>query len=187
MRAGLIAWALLLVAVRGAFAHFRVLTGEEAAELELAHSPQNLELAARTGDTVYIDFTEPLIAATFQEDATLILSCFPWLQQFPGGTIQWFLTLIDEYGDLIGTETLQRFPGGVFPPRRIVTGEFDQFVEITRTLIVPGGEDADTGIYECQVCTDRGTAREVCNSSSATLLGIGSPPDINDTDSDCKF
>ena len=182
---------MLLVAVASLLycqcveAQFQVLSGAAARELELLQNPENLAIAARTGETVFINFTMPQMAAVVQEEVNAVLNCLPWLMQYPGGTIRWLRIQIDEFGNEGNVEILERT--GDPPPRRIVTGEFNHIVNITRTMIVPGGEDPDSGIYQCEVCTDRDEPFQVCHVSNTTLLGIGSPPDINETDSDCKF
>ena len=178
---------LSVVSLHGALAQsgFRVLTDEDASALKLEQSEGNLAIAARTGETIYLNFTGAQMAVVFQEDVNVVLDCLPWLQQFPGGTIRWRRTQLDEFGVERSTEELPLVRGRV--DRHIVTGDFNHTLNITETVAVLGAEDPDSGIYQCEVCfTDLATELEVCNVSNATLWAIGSPPVINSTGNDCK-
>ena len=70
-------------------------------------------------------------------------------------------------------------------PRRMVGGEFNHWLNVTRTLLVPGAEDADTGQYACEACYIISTNPLVmeCHRANITLQVIGGPPFIDDADS----
>ncbi len=57
--------------------------------MRLGQNPDLLEFAAKTGERVIIVIDGPEILAVVQEEVNANLWCLPWLQRFPGGTIQW--------------------------------------------------------------------------------------------------
>ena len=63
-------------------------------------------------------------------------------------------------------------------PRIIVGGQFNRWLNITRTVIVQGAEDPDSKIFTCEVCIARGTPFEQCHSANYTSRLIGAPPRI---------
>lgn len=65
-------------------------------------------------------------------------------------------------------------------PRIIVGGEFNRWLNITRTVTIQGAEDPDSNIYMCQVCQNV-TTLEGCTAASYSQFTIGSPPVIDDT------
>ena len=131
---------LCVVSLHGALAQsgFRVLTGEDASTLKLEQSEGNLAIAARTGETIYLNFTGAQMAVVFQEDVNVVLDCLPWLQQFPGGAIGWRRTQLDEFGVEGTTKELQRGVDGPVSPRLIVTGDFNHILNITQTMVHGG-------------------------------------------------
>ena len=65
------------------------------------------------------------------------------------------------------------------PPHRIIVGgDSNQWLNITRVIVIQGAEDPDSKIFMCQVCEDRDTPSEVCHTSNFTLRVIGVPPTI---------
>ena len=68
--------------------------------------------------------------------------------------------------------------GDYFQPRIIVGGQHRRWLNITRVVISEGVQDPDSKIFMCEVCTDRDTPQEMCNTSSYTNRVIGAPPKI---------
>ena len=66
------------------------------------------------------------------------------------------------------------------PPRLIVGGEFNRWLNITRTVTVQGAEDPDSNIYMCEVCQNV-TTLEGCSAANHTQFTIGLPPVVEDT------
>ena len=58
-------------------------------------------------------------------------------------------------------------------------GEFNELLNVMG--IIPIGADLvpDSGIYMCEVCTDRGTQSEECHTANVTLHIIGGSPLID--------
>ena len=74
-------------------------------------------------------------------------------------------------------------------PRIVVGGEFNRWLNITRTVTVQGAEDPDSSIFMCEVCQNI-TTFEGCSVSNYTQFTIGSPPVVGDTSgelSNCQF
>lgn len=63
-------------------------------------------------------------------------------------------------------------------PRLIVGGPFNEWLNITRTLISDSAETADNARYLCEVCIARGTPFEECHTANVTLFIVGGPPFI---------
>ena len=63
-------------------------------------------------------------------------------------------------------------------PRIVVGGQFNRWLNITRTVIIQGAEDPDRKIFMCEVCVARGTPFEQCHTTNYTSRLIGSPPMI---------
>ena len=78
-------------------------------------------------------------------------------------------------------------PAAILPgadPRRNIGGEYNHWLNITRTIIVPGAEDPDHGVYTCEACYFLDDPiREECHQANVTLQGIGGPPFIDKADS----
>ena len=70
--------------------------------------------------------------------------------------------------------------------RVIVGGDFNRWLNITRTQIVQGAEDPDSRIYICEVC-DNSTMPETCSAANYTQLTVGTPPNITDTSSELDY
>ena len=74
--------------------------------------------------------------------------------------------------------------GDVMPPERVIVGgQFNRWLNISRTLIVQAAEDPDSRIYICEVCENI-TTLENCNSANYTQVTVGSPPSITETSSE---
>lgn len=58
----------------------------------------------------------------------------------------------------------------------IVGGEFNRWLNITRTEIVQGAEDPDSRIYICEVCDNDNN----CTAADYTQVTVGTPPNITD-------
>jgi hypothetical protein len=70
--------------------------------------------------------------------------------------------------------------------RVLVGGEFNRWLNITRTEIVQGAEDPDSRIYICEVCEGNST-RDNCIAANYTQVTVGTPPDITDASSEYLF
>ena len=68
---------------------FKVFTGNEEENLKLGQTPDLLSFAALTGEAVTIPVNEPSQTGIVQERVFVTMDCLPWLNRFPGGTIQW--------------------------------------------------------------------------------------------------
>jgi len=153
--------------------NFRLLTGSESRELELEQNPELLDVLARTGERVLINITGEESTAILQEGVNALIDCLPFLRRFPGGQISWFSRRIDQFGESISGDTMIVLPTA--PERRIrVEGDFNRYLNITRTNIVAGAEDTDSGVYTCWVCVT-----EVCRNASTRMYLLGSPPDVD--------
>ena len=97
---------LLLIGLLGSTvrAQFRVFSGAEKGELERLSDPEKLQVAARTGETHLIRLTNDSQSAVAQEGVNLNIDCLPFLEQFPGGSIQWTFIQLDEFGNVQGNE-----------------------------------------------------------------------------------
>ena len=76
----------------------------------------------------------------------------------------------------------------VLPPERIIVGgPFNQWLNITGTVIVQGAVDPDNKIFMCTVCMDRGAPSEMCHTANYTSLLVGAPPVINEVSSELRY
>ena len=155
--------------------NFRLLTGSESRELELGQNPELRDILARTGERVLINITGEESTAILQEGVNALIDCLPFLWRFPGGQISWFSRRIDQS---ISENSMIILPTAS-DDRIRVEGEFNRYLNITRTNIVGGGEDQDSRVYTCQVCVAQGTIFEVCHNSTTRVYLLGSPPDVN--------
>ncbi len=64
---------------------------------------------------------------------------------------------------------------GTDPSIRI-GGEFNEWFNITSTVLVSGAASTSNGLYICEVCFFRGTAFEECHLANTSLQVIGGPP-----------
>lgn len=76
-------------------------------------------------------------------------------------------------------------PSEITGSRYVIGGESNQWLNITTTNIIQGGEDADYGNYTCRVCVGAGKGED-CHDSVVTIYLPGAPPIIIDTDANCK-
>ena len=67
----------------------------------------------------------------------------------------------------------------LLPERIIVGGQFNRWLNITRTIIIQGAEDPDSKIFVCEVCIARSTTFDECNTANYTSRLIGAPPVIS--------
>ena len=70
-------------------------------------------------------------------------------------------------------------PGTV--ARITVGGPSNRWLNISQIELVGGADNPDSKIFMCEVCIDRGTPSEVCNTANYTNRVIGGPPVINVT------
>ena len=89
--------------VRAQDDNFRVFGGlgrEAEVEEYRGFTPsERLRFAAKFGETEIIRITGESQIATAQEASNIAIDCLPWLEQFPGGSIQWFRLDLDEFGN----------------------------------------------------------------------------------------
>ena len=160
--------------------NFRILTGSEARDQDLGQNPELFDFAALTGETVFINITEtgdPLVV--LQEDVNAIFDCLPFLilSRFPGGQITWWMRGIDLEGNVQpGPET--QIMSTDTTDRVYIGGQYNRFLNITRTVVFSSQEDPDFGIYTCRVCVGEG-ALQMCQDANTTVYLLGSPPDVD--------
>ena len=83
---------------------FRVFRTEtELREFEQLSTRERLDSALLFPATAILEITGANQAAIVQENVALNVDCLPWLQRFPGGSIQWFSIQLDEFGNIMGT------------------------------------------------------------------------------------
>ena len=63
-------------------------------------------------------------------------------------------------------------------PRIVVGGSSNRWLNITRTYFIRGAEDPDSRIFMCEVCLNRSTPLEQCETLNYTLLMVGAPPKL---------
>lgn len=89
---------LLGLAVTTVVGQYRPISGLEERALELGQNPALLEIAAMTGEMVVVFIDGPSVTTIVQEGVNFAMSCLPWLQRFPGGSIAWSRLLLDTDG-----------------------------------------------------------------------------------------
>ena len=146
---------------------FKQLTAAELREVDLRQNPSLLDLAARTGESVVINITESSQGAIVQDGVNVLMDCYPWLSNFPGGTIRWYLY---RYLDWDHTMLDMRVP-------QTNGGEYDRYYNITPVRM----RGNHRGVYECEVCVARDTSGEDCKIANVTLAVAGRPPLLNST------
>ena len=168
---------------------FKQLSSAELHELDITQNPGLLDLAARTGERVVIDIAGPEQGGVVQDGVNVVLNCSSWLSNFPGGTIMWYRYLYTDIDHtMLGTRDEQiKLELNVPNSLRRIEGEFDEIFNITRVRIQLGAEDPHRGIYECEVCTERGNISEQCHSANVTLPIVGRPPILNFTTGRCEY
>ncbi len=57
-----------------------------------------------------------------------------------------------------------------------IGGDYNEWLNITRTLIAVGAASTSNGLYVCEVCLFRDTAFEECHLANTSLQVIGGPP-----------
>ena len=77
---------------------FESLTAAELRSLILGQNPDLRALAAMTGSRIHIEITGPMQGVIVEEDVNANLDCYPWLSNFPGGSVQWLFQQRDENG-----------------------------------------------------------------------------------------
>ena len=89
---------LQVLAVTSVVGQYRPITGAEERRLRLRQDPELLALAARTGESIIIVIDGPSTTAIAQEGVNVNMDCLPWLDRFPGGSIQWSRIPLDLKG-----------------------------------------------------------------------------------------
>lgn len=161
---------------------YRQLSARELREISLRQNPDLLELAARTGESVTVIIGAAMQGAVVQENVNTVLDCGPWLSNFPGGTVQWYLYQYEDLDHItLGDRSSQdrEALNTALSPRARILGEFNEIYNITRALIAMDAEDSSRGIYECEVCIARATPFEECHSANTTVATVGRPPIID--------
>ena len=160
---------------------FKQLTAAELREIDLTQNPRLLDMAARTGESVVINITESSQGAIVQDRVDVLMDCYPWLSNFPGGTIRWYLhRYLDLDHTMLGMRKPQTKEDLVMSNSSMrISGEFDRYYNITRVRIQQASEDPHRGVYECEVCVRRSTPSEVCYIANVTLAVAGRPPLLN--------
>ena len=77
----------------------------EEENLKLGQHSQLLRFAAFTGETANIPINEPSQTGIVQERVFVSINCLPWLNRFPGGTIQWSRVTLDSNGNISESRT----------------------------------------------------------------------------------
>ena len=67
------------------------------------------------------------------------------------------------------------------PPRIIVGGESNRWLNISFVVLIGGIEDHDSKIFMCEVCLNHSTPAEECYTANYTSWLVGAPPNINGT------
>ena len=180
-RNSVVAAILLLAAVSAYATNFEVVRGRQ---LELAQDPELRAIAAAYNEMVNITITGRGETAIVSEQTNVVMNCLPFLQQFPGGSIAWYLQPVDILTGVPTGQTSELIPG--FEGTNLdITGEFNDVLEILGVLINPDAEDPTSGNYICEVCIARDfPALEECHNATVTVFGIGAPPLLNSTTSD---
>lgn len=137
-------------------------------------NPELLRRAARTGERVIVRITGRDMQVVAQEDVNVLLDCLPFLSMFPGGRITWLRERLDAFTGENITTLMELSPAGSIS----VEGEFNRYLNITRTLIVASAEVPHPGRYVCRVCVGQ-TPFEMCRDANTSLILVGSPPDID--------
>ena len=188
------------------------LSGPEIQLLRLGQNPALLKLAALTLESVIILIDDPEVLAVVQEDVNANFWCLPWLQRFPGGTIRWLFqrrdvdtgellqyVYADDHSDdnlhecltvfLVGEpvpgSTLSEISGN--DPLTRIGGDFNEWLNITETILVLGAASTSNGLYVCEVCLFRGTQFEECHLANTSLQVIGGPPFLDVATDNSKF
>ena len=163
---------------------YRQLTAAELRDISLMQSPELLDLAARTGESVRVIISDEQQGAIVQESVNTILDCTEFAKRFPGGEVRWYLYA---FTDLSHTDLdLRQFQdpaivNSATSPRVRIYGEFNQIYEIIRALIAMDAEDSSRGVYECEVCIAKGNPIfEQCHSANTTIATAGRPPIIDE-------
>ena len=152
---------------------------EEPINLSLWQNPELLNFASRTRETIRINITAAEQEAIIQEGVSTVLDCGPWLRNFPGGTVRWFLY---RYSDLDHNDLRPPIHRKESDPYNalLITGEFNETYRIVYSLVIKDSEDSSRGIiYECEVCVNRSSESEVCHSANTTIVAVGRPPIID--------
>ena len=112
------------------------------------------------------------------------ISCFKnyswlWLyiSQIPLQLVMFPFVTVADPG--LPPQELEPNEGVMPPPRLIVGGQLNRWLNITRTVTVQGAEDPDSNIYMCEVCRNV-TTLEGCSAANYTQFTIGSPPVLED-------
>ncbi len=68
-----------------------------------------------------------------------------------------------------------------------VGGDYNEWLNITGTLIAVGAASTSNGLYVCEVCLFRGRPFEECHLANTSLQVIGGPPILDVATDNSKF
>lgn len=154
-------------------------------EIRIATDPALRERAARSGERVRVLLDSPLASGVFEENVNVELDCTPWLVQFPGGVVNWFVRRFDSLtGEFLGLEERILPAAGVIAQ---VVGEFCEILNITRTLVREAAQDNTAGVYRCEVCVPAAPVEcRDCHSANFSLPTIGKAPILDKADNESE-
>ncbi len=70
---------------------------------------------------------------------------------------------------------------------RIIGGTFNEWFNITATILVQGAASPSSGLYICEVCRFRNTPFEECHLANTSLQVLGDRPILDDTEDNSEF
>ena len=88
-------------------------------------------------------------------------------------------------GDPVPGSTISEISGN--DPLIRIGGDFNEWLNITGTILVLGAASTSNGLYVCEVCLFRGTQFEECHMANTSLQVIGGPPFLDVATDNSKF
>ncbi len=88
-------------------------------------------------------------------------------------------------GDPIAGSILSEVSGT--DPLVRIGGDFNEWLNLTSTVLIPGAVSTSNGLYICEVCLFRGTQFEECHLANTSLQVIGGPPILDFATDNSKF
>ena len=85
---------------------------------------------------------------------------------FPGGSIQWYVNVRDENQMLVGYVQVDSSTHNI-------TGDSNHLLNIESTRLSDSAEMGTSGLYTCEVCTDRSSPQESCSNGTADVFVLG--------------
>lgn len=68
-----------------------------------------------------------------------------------------------------------------------IGGRFNEWLNLTLTILVRGAKAPSSGLYVCEVCSLRGTPLEECHLANTSLQVIGGPPILDKAEDNSEF